>query len=204
MNRFLTVLACAVTASSLYVGVGYLSLGDAAGSPRGGSDPVPAATDVPQSHLLQHVDGSPWSLVDFLNSSGQICIGLDVPNDAGDGGRGVRCSNVDDVFGHGPIYHFAGSRQVPGKAGWATEWIGGVVSSDVARLELRLMDCSAEPLKLDAQRFFFRVFGGSQIASDTTPRELLAYDSFGKVISREPTAIASPDASALPDLPPCA
>jgi hypothetical protein len=71
--------------------------------------------------------------------------------------------------------------------------VWGFASPDVANVELRLTNCTALPLQIDAGRIFLHVFGAAALQAGVGPRELIAYGNDGTVISRQQVALPPVD-----------
>jgi hypothetical protein len=121
--------------------------------------------------------GSDWNLVAWMSTKG-ICMSYGAPGAAGNGCEGTHPAVLNDWGGgRGPRRSFD----------------YGTVSSDVARLTLRLHNgqatrvaLRAEPLLHTTRRFFYTSYPSSPctgVLRRCTSGTLIAYDSQGRIIA---------------------
>ena len=173
-TRALRIAAGACVAGAVtYAGVALAS----------GTGPVPPPLDAvpvdrPVAHHVQTVDGAQWSVKMFKNAEGETCAGETVPSDAGEGGQGLGCFDLEAALRAHAVVPFFGGRQIQGRV-WANVWIWGFAAPDITRVSVRdEATRGSVPLSLDREGVFFRVFGAGHT---TGPWELRAYRSDGSL-----------------------
>jgi hypothetical protein len=188
---FAIVAALVVLSASIVYGRGTANAGGA--KLNGPPSATPAQGTSVATVNPQSIAGQAWKVVSFTNDQGQICGGVRVPNDGGDGGQELACRDKATMFAQNPLIYFAETRALPGDGPrWANAWVWGWASPDVARLVLEYTDCSVEPLAIGTDRVFFsRVSSGAELRR-VAPQNLIAYDAAGNVVAKEPTPVNAP------------
>jgi hypothetical protein len=197
MRNRLSIIAIGVLVICVAAAIGYgRSTAHAGGATVASTqDTKPAPGQLLKAHDPQVVDSQPWQVTSFTNTNGQICAGVRVPNDGGDGGQELSCRDKATLFDNGPLVYFAGTRSLPGGGPrWANAWVWGFASPAVARLALQYTDCSTEDLSIDADRIFFSHVVGNAALRRVAPQNLIAYASNGSTLATEPTPVNPPQA----------
>lgn len=131
------------------------------------------------------VDGNTWELGSFTNSKGEFCSSETIPGE----GTARSCGDLAKMFAGGrPVYAVYGGRQdssgVP-TVEWDNLWVSGFAKPVVATLELITLDCTTQPLAMDAGGAFLHVVGPDEIKQGKAPYEIVARGATGAEIYRQ-------------------
>ncbi len=148
---------------------------------------IPALGVKISEHFPTFVDGGRWSLTSFKNQIGEVCAGENHPG----GGQSLACRDPETMFADRSLVYFSGKQRLsPDAASWDNAWVWGWASPDVARLELRLSNCTRLPLAINNERLFFYVIGKGLLSQGVTPAQIIAYNAPGEQLAVEPTTSA--------------
>ncbi len=160
---------------------------EAYSAPQEVQNTTPALGARVREHFPTFVDGGRWSLRSFENQIGEVCAGENHPG----GGQGLACRDPETMFADRPLVYFSGKQRLsPDTASWDNAWVWGWTSPDVARLELRLSNCTRLPLAINNERLFFHVIGKGLLLQGVTPAQIIAYNALGEQLAVEPTTSA--------------
>ena len=172
------VSAATALAASLTNASGEHSAGPAGAQPRMNTRPTPGSR--PTTHVAIETPAGRWAITAYRNELGELCIGPTLP----DGGQGLGCADPAKLFEHAPVDLHVGGRQHQGGdlRYWDDVWLWGVAREDVASIEVVDANCSRQPLRLDEEGFFLRVYGASLLHRLVWPHQVVARDAAGTVL----------------------
>jgi hypothetical protein len=152
---------------------------------------TPAAGTTKSKRVPIHVDGAEWSITTFVNQLGELCAGINVPDE----GQGLSCFPEGDQLLGADLRIFPGSRQKPGGdlRRWDFIWVWGFTSPKARSIEIVRTDCSRQTVTPDELGVFLYVAGSAVVHEGIWPHRVEARSITGEVVASEQIRFEPPD-----------